>query len=157
MSDAPAAVDEYILHTGKRHPVVWGGMVLLSLAALVLSPWLLLGVAALAIELLGYSLSITNRRIIERRGLVWRRTRQVSLNQLASVDLVNRNVSMLIEVGTLTVKTRSNRKLTFRWVSQPERLVRLLDSQYLGLDLTSESAPVLHLRHQRSSLSHLVQ
>jgi len=37
------------------------------------------------------------------------------------------------------------------------RLVRLLDSPYLGLGLASESFPVLRLRRQRNSLSHLVQ
>ncbi len=150
------AVDEFILHTSKRHPAVWVALATAALASLLVSPWLILPLAILAIGQLGYSFSVTTRQIVEHRGIVWRRTRRIPLNQLASIDLVNRDFGLLFQVGKLTVTTRQGAAESFGWVAQPERLIRLLDHQNDGEDLKSNSEPVHQVRRLRNSLSHLV-
>lgn len=150
------AVDEFILHTSKRHPAVWVVLGTAALASLLVSPWLLLPFVVLAIGQLGYSLSVTSRQIVEHRGIVWRRTRRIPLNQLASIDLVNRDFGLLFQIGKLTLTTRQGAAESFGWVAQPERLIRLLDHQHDGADLNSDSEPVHRVRRLRNSLSHLV-
>ncbi|WP_028670460.1 PH domain-containing protein [Saccharospirillum impatiens] len=151
------ASDEYILHTGRRHPAVWVALTALALTGSLVSGWLVLPVAIVAIGQMTYSFSITSRQILERRGLLWRRTRRIPLKHLASIDLVNRDFGLMFQVGKLTVTTHQGDIHSFNWVVQPERLIRLLDHQHAGSDLASESEPVHRVRRLRNSLSHLVQ
>lgn len=151
------AVDEFILHTSKRHPAVWVALATAALTSLLVTPWLILPLALLAIRQLGYSFSVTSRQIVEHKGILWRKTRRIPLNQLASIDLVNRDFGLLFQVGKLTVTTRKGKAESFSWVAQPERLIRLLDHQHSGDDLYSDSEPVHRVRRMRNSLSHLVQ
>lgn len=150
------AVDEFIMHTSKRHPAVWVALTGAGLGSLLISPWLIVPLVLLAIEQLGYSFSVTTRQIIERRGMFWRRTRRLPLNKLSSIDLVNRDFGLLFQVGTLTVTTHEGEAQSFRWVAQPERLIRLLDHQHDGDDLSSDSESVHGVRRLRNSLRHLV-
>lgn len=149
-------VDEFILHTSKRHPAVWVALGVASLVSLMASAWLLLPLLILAVQQLSYSFSLTSRQIIEHKGFFWRRARCIPLNELASIDLVNRDFGLLFQVGKLTVTTRTGKSESFRWVAQPERLVRLLDHQHGGCDLDTTSEPVRQVRRLRNSLSHLV-
>lgn len=151
------AVDEFIVHTSKRHPAVWVALATAALVSLLVSPWLILPLVMLGIEQLGYSFSVTTHQIVEHRGIVWRKTRRIPLNQLASIDLVIRDFGLLFQVGKLTVTTRLGTAESFGWVAQPERLIRLLDHQHDGEDLKSDSEPVHRVRRMRNSLSHLVQ
>ncbi len=150
------AVDEFILHTSKRHPAVWVILGVASLVSLLVSAWLLLPLLILTVQQLSYSFSVTSRQIIEHQGILWRRTRRIPLNDLISIDLVNRDFGLLFQVGKLTVTTRKGKSESFRWVAQPERLVRLLDHQHGGCDLDTTSEPVRQVRRLRNSLSHLV-
>lgn len=150
------AVDEFILHTSKRHPAVWVALGVASLVSLMASAWLLLPLLILAVQQLSYSFSVSSRQIIEHKGIFWRRARCIPLNELASIDLVNRDFGLLFQVGTLTVTTRQGAAVSFRWVAQPERLVRLLDHQHDGDDLSSDSESVHGVRRLRNSLRHLV-
>lgn len=156
-SSPALAVDEFILHTSKRHPAVWVVFAIAALISLLVTPWLILPLVLLAIGQLGYSFSVTSRQIVEHRGMLWRKTRRIPLNQLVSIDLVNRDFGLLFQVGKLTVTTRQGNAESFNWVSQPERLIRLLDHQHSGAGLESASEPVHRVRRLRNSLSHLVQ
>jgi uncharacterized membrane protein YdbT with pleckstrin-like domain len=123
------AVDEFILHSSKRHPVTWVVLAAATLASLLVSPWLVLPLAWLAVVQLAYSFSVTSHQIVEHRGVLWRRTSRIPLNDLASIDLINRNFGLLFQVGKLTVTTQQGKTESFSWVNQPERLIRLLDRQ----------------------------
>ena len=150
------AVDEFILHTSKRHPAVWVALSVAVLVSLLVSTWLLLPLLLLAVQPLGYSFSVTSRQIIEHKGVFWHKARCIPLNELVSIDLVNRDFGLFFQVGKLTVTTRSGKSESFSWVAQPERLDRLLDHQHGGCDLDTTSEPVRQVRRLRNSLSHLV-
>jgi uncharacterized membrane protein YdbT with pleckstrin-like domain len=118
--------DERLLHVAGLHWLLYLPCILLGLAALAAaagSTWLRGGdaigtlylAAALALlailnwvrallERVSTELSVTDRRIIYKRGLVRRRTIEMNMSKVESVDVDQSLLGRLLDYGTVTVR-----------------------------------------------------
>lgn len=154
MTSRNLAIDEYILLRSRRHWLFWALLATAALIGLFHSLPLLVGAGLVALDQSGYCLVITNRKMVEQRGLVFRRIRTLRLNQLSTMDMVSYGLPLLATLGSLTVKTHTGTRHRFHWMPRPEQTVRLLDSLRADTGRTSTIAP---LPRPSNSLAHLVR
>lgn len=115
---------EVVRHKARIHWVIYvRGFALLVVSFVV---WLLtpdsgalhtigVGLAAVLLALALYDLlrawlrrwtteyAVTNRRVIYKRGLIWRRTMEMNMDKVSSVDVDQSILGRLLDYGTITV------------------------------------------------------
>jgi uncharacterized membrane protein YdbT with pleckstrin-like domain len=95
------------------------------------------GVAVFAIVLVvgflirvGTTYTITNHRLHIKRGIIARRTQEARLERVQNVNTNQGVIDRILQVGTVDFDTAgtTDSDFAFRGVSQPERVVRAVDT-----------------------------
>jgi uncharacterized membrane protein YdbT with pleckstrin-like domain len=140
----PAAVREYALT--KIHPSWWRftGALTLATIALCTAGWFVgqgrleLGGALLAIGLLivgmtalsrrGLSWNLTSERLIEHRGLLSTRRRELELADIRSVEVDRRLFQKMLDLGNVTVASAASAEFLIRLedISDPDAVAEAL-------------------------------
>lgn len=150
------AIDEYIVNRCYRPAVLWIALAALAVFGVFSSLYLTAVAGLIAVDQLGYKMLITTKKIVTLRGALFRRAKSISLNHLASMQLVNYGVPFLMELGTITLKTHSGETHRFHFISNPEEKVRHLDFLYPGKELSSASKAVHRIRQTRDRLKNSI-
>ncbi len=95
-------------------------------AALMAAGFLRLGVAA--IERRSVSWSLTSERLIERRGLLAKRRREMELADVRSVEVNQRLTQRMTGIGTVTVASAASADFVVRLndIGEPEKVAETL-------------------------------
>ena len=141
--DRVLAQNERVLHRGKIHWIVYAppvvialvGVLLVSMALqssqytnalgnmgllfffLALWAWL-----AAWIERLTTEIAVTNRRVILKRGLVWRSTMELNAGKIESVQVYQSITGRILNFGTVSARGTGAGIEPIRWVAAPLRL-----------------------------------
>ena len=78
----------------------------------------------------GTTYTITNHRLHIKRGIVARRTQEARLERVQNVNTNQGVIDRILQVGTVDFDTAgtTDADFAFRGVSQPERVVRAVDT-----------------------------
>lgn len=92
-----AAFLAYYVHDGSRNPfIAYAGLALAGFTAfLFLAAW---------VRRVSTEIAVTNRRVIHKQGLIWRRTTEVILERVEGVDVSQSIPGRLFGFGTVTIK-----------------------------------------------------
>jgi uncharacterized membrane protein YdbT with pleckstrin-like domain len=95
-------------------------------AALIALSWIVIGLAVMARHSINWSL--TSERLIERRGILSQRRREVELADIRSVEVDRRLLQRLIGIGNVVVSSAASADFTIRLedVADPERIAETL-------------------------------
>jgi uncharacterized membrane protein YdbT with pleckstrin-like domain len=134
---------EQRLHTGRIHWVVYLPPLAVCLAALVLwivalgrdSPgtvanlWFALAALCALVGLLWLAwawfdtwiteIEITDRRVIYKRGFIFRRTSEMNMDKVESVDVDQSILGRLLDYGTVTIRGTGESQDPFKNVAAP--------------------------------------
>jgi uncharacterized membrane protein YdbT with pleckstrin-like domain len=119
-------MDEFVRCTGRLHGIVFWVPVLLivpPLPFILPLAWaLLIGIAVVLFARLRQettTIVLTNRRAIIKRGI--RRTTQMNLTQIESIDVVRPYLGMIFNYGTVTICGSGGRKEQVDTIADPCR------------------------------------
>lgn len=134
---------EQRLHTGKIHWVVYLPPLIVCLAGLVLwivAPggdthgvlntlinWLaalcgiggLLWLAWVWFDTWITEIEITDRRVISKRGFIFRRTSEMNMDKIESVDVDQSILGRILNYGTITIRGTGESQEPFKMVASP--------------------------------------
>ena len=79
---------------------------------------------------IGTTYTITNHRLHIKRGIISRRTQEARLERVQNVNTNQGVIERILQVGTVDFDTAgtTDSDFSFRGVSQPERVVRAVDT-----------------------------
>jgi hypothetical protein len=92
------------------------------------------------------TLVVTDRRIIEKTGIIRIQCRSVKLSQIASVTLQQSLWGRVLGYGNVLVRDSGGRGIIYRDVSDPRKLVHIV---------TKTASAAKHSPHDQSLASHL--
>lgn len=72
--------------------------------------------------------SITNRRVVVKRGIIRRNVHELNLRLIEGVDVHQTVWGRLFGVGTVTVRGQGDQRLIFHWCAAPLLVKRKLQS-----------------------------
>jgi uncharacterized membrane protein YdbT with pleckstrin-like domain len=93
-------------------------------------------------------LVITDRRIIEKKGVIRIRCRSVSLSQIASVTLQQSFWGRVLGYGNILVRDSGGRGFVYRDISDPQMFVHIV---------TKSASVARHARHGQGLIGHASQ
>jgi uncharacterized membrane protein YdbT with pleckstrin-like domain len=117
---------EIVTYTGRLHSVVFLRRVLMLLPFLAVAPvlWaILIGGLVIWLALLQHErtkIIVTNRRVIIKRGM--RRTVHINAQQIASIDVTQSYLGMILNYGTVTICGSGGSRERVEAVADPYRL-----------------------------------
>ena len=125
-------VNEFVKCTGRLHAIVFWLPVMMLLPALLLvvpTLWAIFvgAFAVLVVRLKQEStrITVTNRRVIIKRGI--RRTIQMSMNQVESIDVVQPYLGMIFNYGTVVICGTGGRREQVNIIADPFHLQKQCD------------------------------
>jgi uncharacterized membrane protein YdbT with pleckstrin-like domain len=110
--------DEKIVHLG--HLSLWSMWHLIALG-IVLTP-VLIGLVFLAMAYVRYSsteLAITNKRVIVKHGFIRRRTVEININRVESIQVDQEILGRLFNFGTLVIAGAGDPQAPIAGISSP--------------------------------------
>lgn len=92
-----AAFLAFYVHDGMRNPfIAYAGLALAGFTAILfLAAW---------VRRVSTEIAVTNRRVIHKQGLVWRKTTEVILERIEGVDVSQSIPGRIFGFGTVTIK-----------------------------------------------------
>lgn len=113
--------DERVVHVG--HISLWSLSSLIA-AGVLLLPVFGLGLIFLAMAYIKYKtteLAITNKRVIAKFGFVSRRTVEINLNKVESIQVDQGLLGRIFDFGTLVISGAGEPQATIPGISEPIR------------------------------------
>lgn len=129
--DQNLAPGETVIHRTRIHRIIYAWPVFWLFAAVVLLSsdggpaggiLLLVGILTLInafFARLTTELAITNKRTIHKTGLVWRKTNELLLSKVESINVDQGVIGRILNYGTITVSGTGGAKSPFKRIAAP--------------------------------------
>lgn len=122
------STDERVEGLFKLHWVIWIPMVI----------WLILGIITFGVTWLlaiyeflkirSIEAGVTNKRVILKNGIISRRTEEMKLSSIETVEIQQGVIGRILGLGTVKVTGRGISELVFRRISDPLAVKRQIES-----------------------------
>lgn len=122
------STDERVEGLFKLHWVIWIPMVI----------WLILGIITFGVTWLlaiyeflkirSIEAGVTNKRVILKNGIISRRTEEMKLSSIETVEIQQGVIGRILGLGTVKVTGRGISELLFRRISDPLAVKRQIES-----------------------------
>ena len=67
----------------------------------------------------GTEIAVTDKRVIHKRGLVWRRTKEINMDKIESVDVDQGIMGRILDFGTVTIRGTGSATAPFHGIDNP--------------------------------------
>lgn len=74
-------------------------------------------------------LTLTNRRVIIKSGVIRRRTQEIILTQIETIDLEQSPVGRFFDYGSIVITGTGGAKQNFKYIANASKLVKQIQSQ----------------------------
>jgi uncharacterized membrane protein YdbT with pleckstrin-like domain len=122
------STDERVEGLFKLHWVIWIPMVI----------WLILGIITFGVTWLlaiyeflkirSIEAGVTNKRVILKNGIISRKTEEMKLSSIETVEIQQGVIGRILGLGTVKVTGRGISELLFRRISDPLAVKRQIES-----------------------------
>lgn len=122
------STDERVEGLFKLHWVIWIPMVI----------WLILGIITFGVTWLlaiyeflkirSIEAGVTNKRVILKNGIISRRTEEMKLSSIETIEIQQGVIGRILGLGTVKVTGRGISELVFRRISDPLAVKRQIES-----------------------------
>lgn len=122
------STDERVEGLFKLHWVIWIPMVI----------WLILGIITFGVTWLlaiyeflkirSIEAGVTNKRVILKNGIISRKTEEMKLSSIETVEIQQGVIGRILGLGTVKVTGRGISELVFRRISDPLAVKRQIES-----------------------------
>lgn len=124
--DQSLVKNEVVLHRFKHHWSAWIGVwVCLVLGFLLILPWIYS--IAKTLELKGMERAVTNRRIVQKRGVISRRTDEMKLTSIETVEIQQGVFERIFGAGTVKVTGRGISDVILKNIDDPMTVKKQLE------------------------------
>ena len=140
---------EVVVAVFRLHWLVWArfwivivlgiiAVIALLVADLPWSPWGALAAAVIAILIAGYELlwlrgieqAVTSRRVVRKTGIISRRTTELRLASIETVDLRQGIWGRILGFGSVRITGRGETAMALHWITDPIGVKRAIESAY---------------------------
>jgi hypothetical protein len=140
------APGEVVVAVFRLHWLVWARLWIvivlgiIAVAALLVAqiPWGAVAAAVIAILIAGYEWlwlrgieqAVTSRRVVRKTGIISRRTTELRLASIETVDLRQGIWGRILGFGSVRITGRGETAMALHWISDPIGVKRHIESAY---------------------------